>query len=267
MANIIIALARPQTSNVNESVNGSGIDIMLSMDISGSMLSEDFTPNRLEAAKSVAKEFVTNRPNDRMGLVIFSGESFTQCPLTTDINILLAQLENVHSGLLVDGTSIGMGLATALDRIKDSKAKSKIIILMTDGVNNTGIIDPKTALEITKAYKIKVYTIGVGTKGTARMPVAKDAAGNWVYDNVPVEIDEALLQQISNETGGKYYRATDNNSLANVYKDIDKLEKSDIEINSFKKYKELFYPYVLMAIIALFLEIVLRNFWFKSITE
>lgn len=262
---LVIALARPQNSNINETVNSEGLDIVMSLDISGSMLAEDFKPNRIEAAKKVAKEFIEDRPTDRIGLVIFSGESFTQCPLTTDQNVLKEQLKNIRSGLLEDGTAIGMGLATAVERLRNSKAKTKIIILLTDGVNNSGLIDPNTALEIAKAYKIRVYTIGVGTQGTAPYPM-KDQFGNTHMQQMPVQIDEPLMKQISKETGGKYFRATDNNSLSNVYKEIDRLEKTKIEINSFKRYAELFLPYALLGILFLFLEIVLRNTLFKSIT-
>jgi len=261
---LIIALARPQNSNVNETVNSEGLDIVMSMDVSGSMLAEDFKPNRIEAAKKVANEFVLNRPTDRIGLVIFSGESFTQCPLTTDQNILREQLNSIRSGLLEDGTAIGMGLATAVERLRNSKAKSKIIILLTDGVNNAGLIDPITALEIAKTYKIRVYTIGVGTEGTAPYP-AQDAFGNMVMQQMPVQIDEALMQKISTETGGKYYRAKDNNSLSKVYKDIDQLEKTKIEINSFKHYAELFFPYALIGLMSLFLEIALRFTLFRRV--
>jgi Ca-activated chloride channel homolog len=245
---LTIALARPQNSQVNESINSEGLDIVLSMDISGSMLAEDFKPNRIEASKKVAQEFIENRPTDRIGLVIFSGESFTQCPLTTDQN------------------AIGMGLATAVERLRDSKAKTKIIILLTDGVNNSGLIDPITALEIAKAYKIRVYTIGVGTEGSAPYPV-KDQFGNTSMQQMPVQIDETLMQKISRETGGKYFRARDNNSLNRIYKDIDKLEKTKIEINSYKRYAELFFPYAFIGLFCLFLEILLRNTYFRSVTQ
>jgi len=260
---LVIALARPQKSNVTESVNSEGIDIILSMDISGSMLAEDFKPNRIEASKKVALEFILNRPTDRIGLVIFSGESFTQCPITTDQGILQQQILAIKSGLLLDGTAIGMGLATAVDRLRTSKAKSKIIILLTDGVNNTGLIDPVTALEIAKAYKIRVYTIGIGTNGSARYPV-QDPLGNITMQQMPVQIDEVLLQKIARETRGKYYRAINNNALKNVYNEIDKLEKTKIEINSFKRYKELFFPFAFVGIIALFLEIILKYFLLRS---
>ncbi len=261
---LVIALARPQNSRVNETINSEGLDIVMSLDISGSMLAEDFRPNRIEAAKKVAKEFIENRPTDRIGLVIFSGESFTQCPLTTDQNVLQVQLKNVRSGLLEDGTAIGMGLATAVERLRDSKAKTKIIILLTDGVNNAGLIDPITALEIAKAYKIRVYTIGVGSMGTAPYPVP-DQFGNIQMRQMPVQIDEPLMRKISLETGGKYFRATDNNSLTKVYKEIDRLEKTRIEINSFKRYAELFVPYAMLGLFLLLLEIILRNTLFKSL--
>ena len=262
---LTIALARPQNSKVNESINSEGLDIVMSMDISGSMLAQDFKPNRIEAAKKVAQEFIENRPTDRIGLVIFSGESFTQCPLTTDQNVLKEQLLNVKSGLLEDGTAIGMGLATAVERLRSTKTKTKVIILLTDGVNNSGLIDPITALEIAKAYKIRVYTIGVGSEGSAPYPV-KDQFGQTSIQQMPVQIDEALMQRISRETGGKYFRATNNNSLNRIYKDIDKLEKTKIEINSYKRYSELFFPYAFLALFCIMLELVLRYTYFRSIT-
>lgn len=261
---IIVALARPQSNHIHETVQSEGLDIVLSMDISGSMLAEDFKPNRIEAAKKVAKEFIENRPTDRIGLVIFSGESFTQCPLTTDQNILKEQLASIKSGLLQDGTAIGMGLATAVERLRNSKAKTKIIILLTDGVNNSGLIDPMTALEIAKAYKARVYTIGVGSQGQANYPVT-DPFGNTVMQQMPVQIDEALLKQISSETGGKYYRATNNTSLKSIYQEIDKLEKTKIDINAYKRYTELFFIYAFIGLVALLLEIVLRYTVFKSL--
>ncbi|MBP6625615.1 MAG: VWA domain-containing protein [Chitinophagaceae bacterium] len=262
---LVIALARPQNSNINETVNSEGLDIVMSIDISGSMLAEDFKPNRIEAAKKVAQTFVENRPTDRIGLVIFSGESFTQCPLTTDQNVLREQMKNIRSGLLEDGTAIGMGLATAVERLRNSQAKTKIIILLTDGVNNAGLIDPITALEIAKAYKIRVYTIGVGSQGSAPYPV-KDQFGRTSMQQMPVQIDEALMQKISRETGGKYFRAVNNNTLSKVYSEIDRLEKTKIEINSFKRYAELYLPYALFGLGFLFLEILLRNTLFKSLT-
>ncbi len=260
---IVLALARPQSSNVNERINGEGIDIAISIDISGSMLAEDFKPNRIGASKKVVKDFISERLTDRIALVIFAGESFTQCPLTTDKNILLQQLESIRSGLLEDGTAIGMGLATAVDRLRNSDAKSKVIILLTDGVNNSGLIDPMTALEIAKSYQTRVYTIGVGSKGTAPYPVQM-SNGQMVMQDVPVQIDEDLLKKISKETGGKYFRATNNNALRDIYKEIDKLERSKVEINSFKKYSEHFFLFAFLGILFLFLEMVLRYTWLRS---
>jgi Ca-activated chloride channel family protein len=261
---ISIALARPQSSNTTENIDSDGIDIVMCIDVSGSMLSEDLKPNRIEAAKLAAIRFVDDRPADRIGLVIFSGESFTMCPITIDHNVLKEQINQVKSGMLIDGTSIGMGLATAVDRLRNSKSKTKVIVLLTDGVNNTGLIDPNTALEIAKAYHIRVYTIGAGTQGEAMMPIPTPNGTQRVL--VKVEIDEALLKQIAGETGGKYFRATNSNSLSYIYKEIDKLEKTKVEVNSFKHYSELFFPFALLAIISLFLEMLLRYTVFKSIT-
>lgn len=264
IAGIIIALARPQSSNTTENIEQDGIDIVLSMDISGSMLAEDFKPNRIEAAKNVALSFVDQRPSDRMGLVIFSGESFTQCPITIDHDVLKQQIASVKSGMLQDGTSIGMGLATAVKSLRGAKGKSRVIVLMTDGVNNTGLIDPATALEIAKAYKIRVYTIGVGTMGQALSPVQTPTGVQMAM--VPVQIDEPLMRKIAKETGGKYFRATDNRSLTDVYKEIDQLEKTEVEISSYKKYAELFFPFAAFALICLGLEMLLRYTVFRSIT-
>lgn len=261
---LVVAIARPQSSNVSESVDSDGIDIVLSVDVSGSMMAEDLKPNRIEAAKQVANDFVDKRANDRIGLVIFSGESFTQCPITIDHNIVKEQLASIKSGMLQDGTAIGMGLATAVDRLRNSKAKSKIIILLTDGVNNTGLIDPSTALEIAKAYKLRVYCIGVGTRGEAPYPVQTPAGIQ--KQMVPVEIDEALLKNIAAQTGGKYFRATSNSSLASVYKEIDQLEKSKVEVSSFKHFTDLFLPFALIALICIVLEMLLRYTIFRSIT-
>ncbi|MFA6150935.1 MAG: VWA domain-containing protein [Chitinophagaceae bacterium] len=261
---LVVALARPQSSNVTESVDSDGIDIVLSVDVSGSMLAEDLKPNRIEAAKQVALDFVNKRENDRIGLVIFSGESFTQCPITIDHNIVNEQLAAIESGMLQDGTAIGMGLATAVDRLRNSKAKSKIIILLTDGVNNTGLIDPSTALEIAKAYKIRVYCIGVGTRGEAPYPM--QTPGGIVKQMVPVEIDEPLLKTISGQTGGKYFRATSNSSLSSVYKEIDQLEKSKVEVSSFKHFTDLFLPFAILALICFSLEMLLRYTVLRSIT-
>jgi Ca-activated chloride channel homolog len=265
LASMIIAMARPQLKNTTESTSGSGIDIMLSLDISGSMLAQDFTPNRLEVAKDVVGNFIQGRPYDRLGLVIFSGESFTQCPLTTDHQILLRQVSAVRSGILEDGTAIGMGLATAVDRLKASDAKSKIIILLTDGVNNMGLIDPLTALEIAKAMKMKVYTIGVGTMGMAKMPIGKNAFNEWVFADQKVEIDEPLMNKIANETGGKYYRCTDNKTLQKVYQEIDRLEKSKININTHSRLKELYYPFLFFSLIVFMMGFLTRYLLLKMI--
>lgn len=261
---LIVALARPQSSSVSETMDSDGIDMVLSIDVSGSMLAEDLKPNRIEAAKKVALDFVEMRPTDRMGLVIFSGESFTLCPITIDHNILKQQIDGIKSGMLEDGTAIGEGLATAVDRIRKSNGKSKVIILLTDGVNNMGKIGPELALEIAKAYKIRVYTIGVGTKGMAPYPVPTPFGMQMQMQEV--QIDEALLQKISKETGGKYYRATDNKSLATIYGEINKLEKSKVEINSYKRYAELFFPFAAAALLFLGIEILLRQTVFRSIT-
>lgn len=242
-----------------------GIDLVLAMDVSGSMLAEDFKPNRIEAAKEVALDFVTKRQSDRIGLVIFSGESFSMCPITIDHNVLKEQISQIKTGMMIDGTCMGMGLATAADRLRNSKSKSKVIIMMTDGVNNVSVpISPQTALEIVKAYKIKVYTIGVGTHGQAIMPTPTPAG--TIKQMQPVEIDEPLLKQIAKETGGKYFRATGNQSLQDIYDDIDKMEKTSAEVSSYKHYAELFYPFTIIAICCIVLEMLLRYTVFKSIT-
>lgn len=261
---LVIALARPQSSNVTESVDSDGIDIVLALDVSGSMMAEDLKPNRIEAAKQVATDFVDKRVNDRIGLVVFSGESFTQCPITIDHNVVKEQISQVKSGMLADGTAIGMGLATSVDRLRNSVAKSKIIILLTDGVNNTGLIDPNTALEIAKTYKLRVYCIGVGTKGEAPYPVPTP---NGIQKQMmPVEIDEALLKNIATQTGGKYFRATNNATLTSIYKEIDQLEKSKVEISSYKHFADLFFPFAMIALICIALEMFLRYTVFRSIT-
>jgi Ca-activated chloride channel homolog len=252
---LIIALARPQTRNDEQQVNGEGIDIMLCLDISGSMLAQDFTPNRMEAAKNVASEFIDNRPTDRIGLVIFSGESFTMCPLTSDRNVLKAQLFNVQSGLLEDGTAIGSGLATGVDRLRSSTSKSKVIILLTDGENNGGLIDPNTAKEIAKSVGVRVYTVGMGTEGYAEVPV--QTSGGVVMQREKVNIDEKLLTQIAKETGGQYYRAKDNESLKSIYAEIDRLERSKIEVTAIRHYNEQFFPFALAAILLLLLDMAL----------
>ncbi len=259
---IIIALAKPQLKNSEQSAEGEGIDIILCIDVSGSMTAQDFTPNRMEAAKKVASDFVDQRLTDRIGIVIFSGESFTQSPLTTDHAVLKAQIEQIRNGLLEDGTAIGSGLATSVDRLRTSKAKSKVVILLTDGINNGGLIDPATAKEIAKAFKVKVYTIGVGTDGYARTPV--NTPMGVVMQTEKVAIDEKLLTSISNETGGKYFRAKDNAGLKNIYNEIDKLERSKVQITTFNRYTEKFYPFVFAAMLFLFLEILLKFTVFKK---
>jgi Ca-activated chloride channel homolog len=264
IALLIIVLARPQATDKFQDISTEGIDIVLTLDISGSMLARDFRPDRLEASKNVATEFISGRPYDRMGLVVFSGESFTQCPLTTDHAVLINLLREIQSGMIEDGTAIGMGLATAVNRIKDSEAKSKVIILLTDGVNNRGEIAPATAAGIAKTYGIRVYTIGVGTQGMAPYPV--QTPYGIQYQDMPVEIDEAILKEISQKTGGKYFRATDNDKLVQVYNEIDKLEKSKIDVRQFSRKQE---KYLLPAIIAFFLiviEILVRNTIFKNLT-
>lgn len=264
VAALAVALARPQSSNVTESIDSEGIDIVLSVDVSGSMLAEDLKPNRIEAAKRVAIEFVNRRPTDRVGLVIFSGESFTQTPITIDHSILKEQISQIKSGVLQDGTAIGMGLATGVDRLRNATGKSRVLILLTDGVNNTGKIDPSTALEIAKAYKVRTYTIGVGTRGEAPYPV--QTPFGIQKQMAPVQIDEPLLKKIADETGGKYFRATDNKSLESIYAEIDRLEKTKIEVSSYKNYAELFFPFALLAIACLVLEMLLRYTVFRSIT-
>lgn len=256
LALLIIAIARPQTRSNEERVEGEGIDIVLCMDVSGSMLAEDFSPNRLEAMKEVAVNFVNARKTDRIGLVIFSGEPFTQCPITTDYAALKGQIYAVRSGILQDGTAIGSGLATSVERLKKSKSKSKVIILLTDGENNGGLIPPNTAKEIAKAYRIKVYTIGMGTEGYANLP--QQTAAGVVRTREKVNIDEALLTEIARETGGNYFRARDNESLKNIYAEIDKLEKSKIETSSFARYAEEFYPLAIAVAVLLLIEVWLR---------
>jgi len=261
---LIIVLARPQATDKFQNTSTEGIDIVLTLDISGSMLARDFRPDRLEASKNVATEFISGRPYDRIGLVVFSGESFTQCPLTTDHAVLVNLLREIQSGMIEDGTAIGMGLATAVNRIKDSEAKSKVVILLTDGVNNRGEIAPATAAGIAKTYGIRVYTIGVGTQGMAPYPV-KTPYGIQ-YQDMPVEIDEAILKEISQTTGGKYFRATDNDKLVQVYNEIDKLEKSKIDVRQFSRKEEKFLIPALLAFSLLILEILVRNTLFRNLT-
>jgi len=261
---LIIVLARPQKTDKFQDISTEGIDIVLTQDISGSMLARDFRPDRLEASKNIATEFISGRPYDRIGLVVFSGESFTQCPLTTDHAVLINLLREIQSGMIEDGTAIGMGLASAVNRIKDSKAKSKVIILLTDGVNNRGEIAPATAAGIAKTFGIRVYTIGVGTQGMAPYPV--QTPYGIQYQDMPVEIDEAILQEIAQNTGGKYFRATDNDKLIQVYREIDKLEKSKIDVRQFSRKEEKFLFPAILAFCMLIFEITARNTIFKNLT-
>ena len=265
LALLIVALARPQSSSTNRKSNIEGIDIVMAMDVSGSMLARDLKPDRLTAAKEVASEFVEGRPGDRMGLVIFSGESFTQVPLTTDHGVMLNMLAEMKNGLIDDGTAIGDGLATAISRLKDSDAISKVIILLTDGINNSGSVDPYTAAEMAKLFGIRVYTIGVGSYGTAPYPV-QTPFGTQIQQ-MKVEIDEKLLQNIANSTDGKYFRATSTQKLDEVYQEIDKLERSKIEVTEFSRLHEEFYPLVAWALALLLLEFLLRKTIFRTITD
>jgi len=258
---LILVAARPQSSNSWENVTTEGIDIIIAVDISGSMLAEDFKPNRLEASKSVATEFIAGRPDDRMGLVVFSGESFTQCPLTTDHAVLMNLFQGIQSGIIEDGTAIGLGLATSVSRIKDSDARSKVIILLTDGMNNRGEIAPITAAEIAKTFGIRVYTIGVGSLSTAPYPFRTPFGIQ--YQNIKVEIDESVLQEIANMTGGKYFRATNNQKLKEIYQEIDKMEKSRIDVKEIKTKTEEYQRFLSLALLLLLIEIGLRLTLFK----
>ena len=253
---IIICLARPRSSQEMEKVDTEGIDIVLAMDVSTSMLARDFTPDRINAAKDIAIEFIAQRPSDRIGITVFAGESYTQCPLTTDRSTLINLMKEVQTGLIEDGTAIGNGLATAVARLSDSDAKSRVVILLTDGVNNSGEIAPETAAEIAGTYGVRVYTIGVGANGTAPYPVMTP----WGVDvqNMRVEIDEELLKSIAELTGGKYFRATDNTKLAEIYSEINKMETTRTTVDSFPVYKELYPKYALWALICLLLELVIR---------
>ncbi|MDY3069109.1 MAG: VWA domain-containing protein [Parabacteroides sp.] len=263
VALLIVVLARPQSTNSWQNSSTEGIDIMLAMDISTSMLAEDLKPNRLEASKDVASSFINGRQNDNIGLVVFAAESFTQCPLTIDHTVLLNLFKDVQPGVIQDGTAIGLGLANAVSRIKDSQAKSKVIILLTDGVNNTGEIAPVTAAEIAKTFGVRVYTIGVGTQGEAPYPIP--TAFGVQYQNVPVEIDEAVLKQIAATTGGQYFRATDNASLKEIYSEIDKMEKTKISVQEFSKKQEEYKNWAILIFVLLLLELFLRNTVLKSI--
>ncbi len=252
---LVVALARPQSTLSRQSVSVEGIDIVLAMDISGSMLAEDFKPNRLEAAKDVAIDFIKGRPGDRIGLVVFSGESFTQCPLTTDHPVLINLFDEIKSGMIEDGTAIGDGLATAVNRLKESQAISKVIILLTDGENNRGFIDPTSAAEIAKVFGLRVYTIGVGTIGTAPYPMPTPFGIQ--YQQMEVRIDEPLMEKIAEMTNGKYFRATNKQKLSEIYNEIDKLEKSKVDVTEFRRKTEEFKPFVLAAFILLLLDFIL----------
>ncbi|MDR0983329.1 MAG: VWA domain-containing protein [Culturomica sp.] len=253
---LITALARPQSNNSWQTYSSDGIEIMMALDISGSMLARDFTPDRLEAAKEVATKFILERPQDKIGLVVFAGESFTQCPLTTDHAVLINLLREIKSGIIEDGTAIGLGLANAVNRLKDSQGKSKVVILLTDGVNNRGSVAPVTAAELAKTYGIRVYTIGVGTYGEAPSPV--QTAFGIQYVNAPVEIDEDVLKQIAVVTGGKYFRATDNEKLTQIYNEIDQLEKTKIEVKHFSKRDEHYFIFALAGVLLLITGALLR---------
>jgi Ca-activated chloride channel family protein len=265
IALLLVALARPRNVSVSKRTKtNKGIDIVMAIDVSGSMLAKDLQPNRLEALKKVASNFVRQRPNDRIGIVVYAGESFTKTPITSDKSIVGSSIQSIEHGQIEDGTAIGMGLGSAINRLKDSKAKSKVIILLTDGVNNAGFIDPKTASELAKELKIKVYTIAIGTNGMAPFPYAKDRLGNLMYRKQKVEIDEELLKHIANETEGKYFRATDNLKLKAIYDEINKLEKTKIEEFKYYNYQEQYRWFVLLAIGLLMVEYVARNTIFKS---
>lgn len=262
MGCIIVAMARPQTKNEEQRAEGEGLDIVLCIDVSGSMTAQDFTPNRMEAAKKVAADFVERRLTDRIGIVIFSGESFTQCPITTDKAVLRSAIESIRNGLLEDGTAIGDGLSTSTDRLRMSKSKSKVVILLTDGENNGGLIGPTNAKEIAKAFGIRVYTIGVGTDGYAPFPIKTEMG--VIIQQQKVTIDEKLLREIAGETGGRYFRAKDNAGLEEIYKEIDSLEKSKVEISTLTRFTEKFFPLVMLALGLLFLELVFRFTLFRK---
>lgn len=262
---LVTALARPQSKSSWKDTKTEGIDIAISLDVSLSMLAKDFNPNRLEVAKEVILDFIDGRPNDRIGLVLFGGEAFTQCPLTSDHKVLKNMFPQIKAGILNQGTAIGLGLANAVARIKDSKAKSKVIIFISDGVNNVGEISPITAGELAKTYGIRVYCIGVGTRGKALQPVAMYAEGQYEYDYVDVDVDEKVMKEISELTEGKYFRATDEESLKSIYSEIDKMEKSIVSERNFSKKAEHFLPLALLAFILLLLEFSLRYTVFKTI--
>lgn len=264
---LIIAMARPRTVDVSSKTKTTrGIDIVMSIDVSGSMLAKDLKPNRLEALKVVAKNFVEERPNDRIGLVLYAAEAYTQTPVTSDKAIMTDAIRNIrYNNTLQDGTAIGMGLATAINRLKESQAKSKVIILMTDGVNNSGFIEPETASDIAKEYGIKVYTIGIGTNGMAEFPYAYGPNGTFLFRMMPVEIDEVLMKSIAKKTGGQYFRATSNTKLKSIYDEINKLETTDVEELKFYDYQEWFRPFAILAGLLLLIEIILKQTVFRSL--
>lgn len=264
---MIVALARPRSVDVNSRTKTTrGIDIVMAMDVSGSMLAKDLKPNRLEALKSVAAEFVDGRPNDRIGIVVYAAESYTRTPVTSDKQLVKEAIKSVKYDdyVLKDGTGIGVGLATAVNRLKESKAKSRVIILLTDGVNNSGFIDPRMAADIAKEYGIKVYTIGLGSNGNAESPYAKTADGKFLYRMMPVEIDEALMKEIADKTDGQYFRATSNTKLKAIYEEINKLETTEIEEMKFFNYDEKFRPFLLAALGLLLVEVLLRKTLYRS---
>jgi Ca-activated chloride channel family protein len=260
---LIVVLARPQSTNTKKNVDTEGIDIVIALDISSSMLAQDFHPDRLEAAKNVAIEFISGRPNDRIGLVVYSAESFTQCPLTTDHAVLINFFKDLKSGMLEDGTAIGSGLATSVNRLKDSDAKSKVVILLTDGVNNTGQVPPLTAAEIAKTFGIRVYTVGIGTQGTAPYPFMTPFGIQ--VQNIPVEIDENMLSKIATETNGRYFRATNNQKLREIYKEIDRLEKTKFQVTEYSRREEKYFWVAVIAGAFLLVEFLLRFIVFRTI--
>jgi len=264
---LIVALARPRTLDVNtRTISTQGIDIVMAMDVSASMLARDLKPNRMESLKKVADEFVDDRPNDRIGLVVYAAESYTKAPVTSDHAVVKQAIKSVKydNDVLKDGTDIGIGLATAVNRLKNSKTKSKVIILLTDGVNNSGYMTPEMASDIADTYDIKIYTIGVGTTGSAQQPTGQVVNGQMVFDNLPVKIDEELMRGVATKTGGKYFRATDNNSLKAVYNEIDKLEKSEIKDKRYLNYDEKFRPFLWIGFILIIVEVVLRRTLYRS---
>jgi len=266
LALLITALARPRTVDVStKTKTTSGIDIVMAIDVSASMLAKDLRPNRLDALKEVAADFIDGRPNDRIGLVEYAGEAYTKTPITSDKSIVKRSLRDINYNSIIEGgTAIGMGLATSVNRLKDSRAKSKVIILLTDGVNNSGFIDPKIASELAVEYGIKVYTIGLGTNGMALSPIGFNPNGSFRYGRMQVEIDESLLKEIASETGGRYFRATNNDKLVEIYKEINKLEKTEVEETKYYNYDEKYRPLVLLAGLLLLIELILRNTIFRS---